>query len=788
MMRGITFNVEAWSRGIVRHRIGVLVFIGFIITGFFLYGITKISVNVVLEDMFPFGHPFVKLHKEFGSQFGGASTVLMELRVKQGDIFNPETLQKVKEISDSITFHNDAYMLLTASISERKMKYMRGFSGGRVEMDGLMWPKMPQTAEELAFLRENIFTNPLYNEVLVNQEGNATLIISEFKEKIDYSKLFEFFQGLRAKYEDENTSIHMIGKPVLLGWIYSYWPQMMMIFAMSVGFMVLLLFSMFRNWQGMLVPLTVGGVATIWGLGFTGYMGINLSPLLFVLPFLVGARALSHTVQITHRYFEEYHRSHSREEAAVQTISTMFLPNIAAIMTEVLGFGVIYLAGIVLMQQLAVIMSFWMFSIFPAAGILAPVICYYLPPPKERQVSHKEGIMSRINLALSNLAIGRISGKVIIVGFAIMAVVFLEKALQLGVGDLHPGTPILWPDSVYNQDYEEINHTFEKAGADNYMVFFRGNQEFAAKDPQVLQTLVALDRFVAQRLPDVYGGAASLAAIVSKINKEMHDGSPLWEFVPDDESLCSTMLFLFQSKSVPGDMDRYADPSFYNTNILMFFKNHTEETIGRIRETMKAFFQDHPKVIDKGEFLLAGGVIGMETAVNEELAIAHVRIDATIIAAIFVMCCITFRSLLAGFLLVIPLIIANIVAFGYMGFAEIGLSINTLPVAAVGVGVGVDFGIYLYSRYREEYKRTGNWEESISVGSTTTALAVLYSVLTLVLPLLTWFFFSGLRFQAQMGFLLAFLLSVNMFAALTLHPALIYIFKPNFIKKSGGLH
>ena len=778
------WHIKAWAEGIVRHRIMVLILIGFVLTGVFLYGITKISVNVVLEDMFPFDHPFVKLHKEFGAQFGGASTVLIALKVKEGDIFNTPTLLKVKEISDAITFNNDAYMLLTASISERKIKYMRGYSGGNVEMDGLMWPKVPNTPEEFNFMRENIFTNPLYNGVLVSRDGKAALIISEFKENIDYSKLFQFFMGLKNKHQDNNTTFHMIGRPVLLGWIYSHWPQMMKIFAISIGIMVLLMWGFFRNWQGTLVPLVVGAIATIWGLGFTGYMGINLSPLLFVLPFLVGARALSHTVQITHRFFEEYHRSGSKEQAAVETVSTMFLPNISAIVAEVMGFSIIYLAKIVLMQQLAVIMSFWMFSIFPAAGILAPVICYYLPPPKEKDPERRTSIISRINLALSNFSTGQVTRWVVIVGFILLTGLFSFEATKLKVGDLHSGSPILKPHSVYNQDYDEINKTFDKAGADNYLVFFRGNQEFAAKDPRVLKTFEALDRFMAARLPDIYGGSASLAPVVRKLNKEFHDGNPLWDFIPDQEDLCNTMLFLFQSKSVPGDMDRYADPKFYNSNILMFFKNHTEDTIDRIRKTVNEFFTIYPKQLDKGEFLLAGGVIGMETAVNEELGVSHARIDSTILIAIFLMCCVTYRSLLAGLLLIIPLVISNIVSFGFMSFAKIGLSINTLPVSAVGVGVGVDFGIYLYSRYKEEYAQTKDWASSIAVGSQTTALGVLYSALTLVLPLLSWYFFSGLRFQAQMGFLLALLLSVNMFAVLTLHPALISLLKPKFIAKA----
>jgi len=773
-------DVQSWAKGIVRHRLMVLFLIGVVFTAVFFYGITKISVNVILEDMFPFDHPFVKLHKEFGSQFGGASTVLIELKVKDGDIFNTPTLLKVKRISDVITFHDDAYMLLTASISERKMKYMRGYSGGNVDMDGLMWPKIPKTQKELDFMKENIFTNPLYNGVLVSRDGKATLIISEFKENIDYSKLFQFFMGLKKKYEDKNTTLHIIGRPVLLGWIYSYWPQMMKIFAVSIAIMVLLMWGIFRNWQGTLVPLVVGSITTIWGLGFTGYMGINLSPLLFVLPFLVGARAHSHTVQITHRYFEEYHRSGSKELAAIETIRTMFLPNISAILAEVMGFSVIYLAKIVLMQQIAVIMTFWMFSILPAAGILAPIICYYLPPPKTADTELRTSINSRFNLALSNFSTGQVTRYVVIVGFILLTGLFSFEAARLKVGDLHPGSPILKPHSVYNQDYAEINKTFDKAGADNYLVFFRGNQEIASKDPQVLKTFEAMDRFMASRLADIYGGCASLAPIVRRVNKEFHDGNPLWDFIPGPD-LCNTMLFLFQSKSVPGDMDRYADPRFYNSNILMFFKNHTADTIDRISKNVNEFFTIYPKQIDKGEFLLAGGVIGMETAVNEELGVSHARIDSTILIAIFLSCCITYRSFLAGFLLIIPLIISNIVSFGFMSFSKIGLTINTLPISAIGVGVGVDFGIYLYSRYKEEYDRTKDWAATLAVVSQTTGLGVLFSALTMCLPLLSWYFLSGLRFQAQMGFLLALLLSVNMFAAITLHPALVYILKPKFI-------
>jgi len=782
----MTLEAPLWARTAIRFR-WLLLLIITALTGVFLYGLSIMSVNVVLEDMFPFGHPFIKLHKEFGSQFGGASTVLIEAKVKKGDIFNTPFLEKVKSITDEITFHDDAYSALTASISQRKMKYMRGYSDGRVEMDGLMWPKIPKTDEELQFMKENIFTNPLYNEVLVNEEGTATLIIAEMKEGVNYSELFKFFMHLKEKYEDENTSLHMIGKPVLLGWIYSYRPQMIKIFAVSIGILMVFLFVLFRVWQGTLVPALTASLSAIWGLGVLGFVQVNLSPLLFVLVFLVGARALGQSVQMTQRYFEELTVCDGdRQLAASRTMGALLVPGATAIITDMAGFAVCYLIKIILLQQLAIALTIWMGTIFILTGLFAPIFCTCLPSPKEKGMwqTAKTGWLDRVNLKLAAFATGK-AGLFIIATYIAMYAFGIYRVPKVPIGDPTPGSAILWPYSVYNRDYDEINRTFAKAGADNYMVFFRGTEEFASKSPRVLKTFEALDKFMAAHMPDVYGGSSSMSAIVRKLNKEMHDGSPLWEFVPDDEGLCAGMIFLFQSKSVPGDLDRYADPKFYNSNILMFFKNHTEATIDRIRHLMDKFFDIYPKTLDIGEFLLAGGVIGMETAVNEEISGLHAKVDALVLGAIFLMCSIAYRSPLAGFLLCIPLLLANLLAFAFMSYAGIGFTINTLPCSAVGVGVGVDFWLFIFSRIREEMKNTnGDWGQSIYTTARTATKGVVYTALSLILPCLAWYYMSSLKFQAQMGLLLALLLAFNMISALILHPALIYRLKPKFIYKT----
>jgi hypothetical protein len=202
----------------------------------------------------------------------------------------------------------------------------------------------------------------------------------------------------------------------------------------------------------------------------------------------------------------------------------------------------------------------------------------------------------------------------------------------------------------------------------------------------------------------------------------------------------------------------------------------------RIRDAAWDFFKDHPMKIEKGEFRLAGGRIGLEIAVNEEMKRSHAIIDSTVLAAIFILVSLSFGSIVGGLFVTLPLIFANSMAFAFMAFMGIGISINTLPIAAVGVGVGDNFCIYLYSRCREEYRlQGGDWKKAIIQSVCTTGKAVVYTGLTIIIPVVVWYLFSDMRFQGEMGFFLGIILGANVLLTLTLHPLLIYIIKPKFI-------
>ena len=175
----------------------------------------------------------------------------------------------------------------------------------------------------------------------------------------------------------------------------------------------------------------------------------------------------------------------------------------------------------------------------------------------------------------------------------------------------------------------------------------------------------------------------------------------------------------------------------------------------------------------------------MEIALNEEMKRTHAVTDGIIYGAILLLCIISYKSIVGGLMLTLPLIIANAVAVALMVFQNIGLSINTLPVTAIGAGMGVDFAIYLYSRAKDEYVVTKDWTKTILLSASTTGKAVVYTGLTMLAALLPWYFMSGLKFQAQMGVFLAIVFGMNVVLTLTLHPLLLSLIKPKFITKGG---
>jgi len=297
--------VDRFSLFATNHRMKVMVVV-LIIALLFSFGIFKIKGKVVLEEMLPYDHPFLKIIFNFSESFGtGGSWAGISVKANNGDIFKESILKKIQNIDSEVADWEETYRILTFSIGSRSAKVIKVRSGGEITIDPLMWPDIPKTFEEMNKLRHALFSDPAIRQIVSNG-GRSTLIQTEFKSDISYEASFKLLQGLVNKYSDDETTLEINGFPVLMGWIYNTKGQIIYVMSVSIAVMILILFIIFRNIIGMAVPLGFGIISTAMGLGFIGWTGINFSPLLYVLAFLVAARMVSHAVQITHRYLEEY--------------------------------------------------------------------------------------------------------------------------------------------------------------------------------------------------------------------------------------------------------------------------------------------------------------------------------------------------------------------------------------------------------------------------------------------------------------------------------------------------
>lgn len=772
---------------LARHRIIVmiLVVVAFVV---FTFGAMKLRGAVILQDMLPYDHPYLKLHARFSEVFGsGGSGAVIIVRAKSGDIFNEKTLTKIQKMTNEVELWEEVYRILTVSIGSRSIKKVSTLQRGEIKIEPLMWPDVPKTPEQMEALKQSIFSNPAYNGTLVAKDGTAALLFTEFKENISYEQAFGLLEKLAKAYTDDTTEVHLIGYPVLMGVIYSFKQQIYLIFGISFVLMIIMLFVIFRNLIGMVVPVATCFFFTLVGLGIMGFTGFNFSPLLYVLVFLVGAMMISHSVQCTNRYLEELHAcSNDRIEACYLTMKFMVMPAAAAITTDAAGFLVLGFAKIALMKQLALVMSIWMLSII-CTSVLTPIICSFMPMghaserwSKDRT---KRDIVDRGILAVTKYSIGR--GKwVISAGIVVLLVVCFWFMSGLKIGDPTPGSPLLWPDHKYNQDQAFMNKKFD-ASSDNFMLFFEGAVG-SVYEPAVLQTFEGFGRHMKDKLPDIVKSSSSVISIVKMVNTTLHDGDELWYQLPTNVDMLYGLMGYVKANTDMGTLSRFIDRTLERAQITIYFADHTSDNLLRIRDTAYSYFKDRPFKMPNGEFKLAGGRVGMEIALNEEMKRTHAEMDAIVYGAIFLLCMISFRSIVGGLMLTLPLILANAVAVAYMAFLNIGLSINTLPVTAIGAGMGVDFAIYLYSRARDEYVVTRDWTKTIFMSVSTTGKAVVYTGLTMFAALLPWYFLSGLKFQAQMGVFLAVVFGMNVILALTLHPLLLYAIKPKFIARNAA--
>lgn len=772
--------VRKLSEKIIQHRFMILG-ASLLITIFFLFEISKVKVYTKFRDLLPLNHPYIKTHLQYEKQLGEPLQVFLALTVKNGDIYNPVTLEKIKRITDELDAipgvnHDQVY-----SIASRKIKKVIVFSGG-ISSETLM-QKVPRTEKEIKQFKEDAKATGGVYGVYINPNENATFFSANFIESLlDYTTVFNQVNKIIARETDLNHKLYAAGEPMLTGWVYHYQKQMYEIFVVTGLTMLGLLLFYFRNLPGVIVPVTCAVLNAIWGLGVVSILGYNIEPLTMVVPLLIVARALSHSVQITERYFECYHELKDVQKACVESTASILPPGTLGIFADVFGILLIAIAPIPIIQKLAYMCAFWALSILVTGLVLTPILLSFFKPPANIPdiVDIKKGAAEKILRIIGRVSAGSKVSAYAVIGVAILLAIWTgAEALNVDIGDVNPGTPILWPKSVYNRSVAEINNNFP--GTDELYVIIQGTHPDTIKQPEVLRTIRRFQEYMG-RTEEVTRTLA-LTDFLPPFNRYLNLGYPKWEVLPDNYPLVGQLVYFLLGRSSPGDFDRYFKADFSNANVVLWYKNHTGDTLRRTMEHIKDFIANQGNKVKDISFRLASGNMGVLAAVNETVAETQLLNFIFVTVVIFIICAYTYHSFLAALILLIPINLANLVTLAVMYNMRISLNIDTLPVVSVGVGVGIDYGIYLLSRICEQYRENPDYKTSIVQSILTTGKAIFFTSTTMTAGVIFWYFLSSIRFQAEMGLLLAFILFMNMLGALLLIPAIIFIFKPAFIAK-----
>ena len=755
------------------------------ITLFFAFQVTKLQVYTDFGDLLPQSHLYVKIHNEFREIFGGANLLLIAVEVKEGTIFNVDTLKKVKEISEELVKIPgvDRYKIL--SISQRKVKDVRVTDWG-IETVPLMYPFLPENDTEMENLKKAVYTNDLHYGTLVSMDSKSALIMSDFfEEDVDYKHLFEKLKEIREKNEDENTIISIVGNPMHLGIVRNLVGEVVLILIITTLVILVYMYFTYQSRRGMIIPIISALLSGIWGLGFMSMLGFNLDPLVIVLPFLIALMTARHAMQKVNRYMEEYIKEGSSKLAARNVVEAMFMAGITGVVTDAFGIGLVALAPIPILQKISISCAFWSIATIIFALIFTPILLSYTPESaklKSKVKESKEGKLKEdfVARSLTKLGLG-MPGKgcwIIVSVYAILIITAFTFATRMTVGDVYPGSSLLWPDSRYNVDVKRIDDKFPGLQTPLYIVM-EGNEPESMKQPNVQKDMEAFQRYMTKS-PLVIDSLA-MTDLIKKMNMQLRESFPKWEVIPDTFEDIGNFFYMLLTNADAGDFDKYITDNNQNGNLICFCKDRKGETIRLIIEKAKDYMKKYSK-LKEGEYKLGGGVIGVEAATNEVIERSEVFNLTLALLGVFLFCSINYRSMMAGLILVIPLAISNLFAFAYMGIFHIGLTVSTYPVSSVGIGLGVDFGLYFISRILEEREKTDDLKIIISETLKNNGKAVIIIATTLIIGLVSWRF-SALRFQAEMGFLLAILLFFNALGALLLIPSLISILKPKFIVK-----
>ncbi|WP_275629471.1 efflux RND transporter permease subunit [Pseudomonas sp. 273] len=764
------FSGNFFERLIFNHRL-LIVALCVLTTLFSAWQLRNLAVTTSFDKMLPHSHPFIRNFLENRDQLRGlGDSVRFVVENRKGDIFDADYIKELGQINDEIFRIPGVDKTWVKSIWSPVVRWTEvteeGFVGGPV-----MPANFDGSPESIKQLRMNIARAGVVGSLIANDYRSSMIEIPLLPtvdgQPLSYQSLSSDLERVRAKYEGNNLGIYITGFAKVSGDMIDGIFKVMLFFIVAAVVAALIIFFHTRCIRSTCLVLVCSIIAVVWQQGLVTAFGGVLDAFTILIPFLIFAIGVSHGCQKMNGISQDIARGTHPWVSARYTFRRLFLPGLIALVADGVGFAVLVLVDIPIIRELALSASLGFAMLVFTNLILLPVLLSFTGISQEAAkrhiiehdvTVHKLGI-DRIWGHLDNFTQKRWAIAAIVVAAGLAAMALVERT-KLQVGDLQAGSPELRPDSRYNRDNAFIISKFA-VSSDVFAVMIKT----PADQCGAYETLVEADR-LAWQLAQVPGvqGTASLADTVRTYTAGSFEGSPKWFTISDNKGVVWPQVnnaLVWNSPLLNSECSLIP--------VLAYLSDHKADTLNRVVEVASEFAEKH-SVKDR-EFLLAAGSAGIEAATNIVVKSVQLEMLLAVYAAVALLCLVTFRSWRATIVALLPLILTSLLAEVLMVMLNIGLKVATLPVVALGVGVGVDYALYLLSVQLEGQRLGLPLQQAYRRAIRFTGKMVALVGVTLAVGVVTWIG-SPIKFQADMGLLLAFMFIWNMLAALVLIPAL----------------
>ena len=796
---------------LINNRYGIVALFVLITIGM-MYAMSNLRIETGFKKQLPLKHEYMQTFLQYEKEFGGANRVLVALVARDGNMFTPEYFEAFETITDQVFFIPGVDRASVRSIFTPNVRFVEivedGFAGGNVIPSD--YAPSPEMFEQV---RSNIVKSGEVGR-LVSADFSGAMVWANLLEenpqtgeRLDYREVAAQLEAIRTEFEGDDFTVHIIGFAKIVGDISDGAKSVVWFFLVALVITAILLYMYSRSVWLTALPLACSLVAVIWQMGILSLLGYSLDPMNILTPFLIFAIGVSHGVQkISAWRVEKEFGGHtpdywllrgvsSLEEVprrspmhgSRETIKKLLAPGVIALVSDTIGFLTILFIHIRIIQELAITASIGVAVIILTNLLLLPVLLSWVklknPDRYRTRMMRNAAKKSPVFEFLADFTNPDRAAWAIAASVVLFAGAFW-LAQDMKIGDSEVGVPELRPEARYNQDAILISDRFA-LGVDVLTVVAETIPNACTENYNIVETM---DRF-AWNMANVPGvqKVITLPMVAKIVNSGWNEGNVKWRILPRDNYVLRQALSSIDTDTGLLNSDCSAMP------IMIFTSDHKAETIASIVKRVKELREQlnmggltlklENEVLEElaGEdditpeslrFRLATGNVGVMAATNEDIAAAEKPMLMLVFASIIVLCLVTYRSLLGTLCIVLPLVVVSTMAEALMALYGIGLKVNTLPVVALGVGIGVDYGIYIYNRLDILLKAGYSLRDAYYRTLRLTGKAVIFTGLTLGMGVGTWAF-SDLQLQADMGILLSFIFLANMVGAIVLLPALV---------------